>query len=355
MIGRQRLEQVLAQVPRCRVALLGDLFLDRYLEIPAGIHELSLETGLEAYQVTRLRSSPGAMGTVMNNLAALGIGRLLPVSILGRDGHAYELLREIERLPADTSYLVEDAARLTPTYTKPLQQQADGSWRELNRLDFRSRHPLSAETEERLLEALGRALAAADALVVSDQICEENWGVVTTRVRDCLSEMVRSSGTPVMVVDSRAHAGRYRCGVLKPNAAECLRALGETPKVSPPAEWLEVMGRAAHRLAVQTACPVLCTLGERGMVAADPNAEGVQHVPGPVVPPPIDPVGAGDAAMAGIVCSLLAGTTLVEAAAVGNLAASITIQQLGTTGTATPEQMLRRWDDFYGAAGMGHH
>ena len=57
---------------------------------------------------------------------------------------------------------------------------------------------------------------------------------------------------------------------------------------------------------------------------------------------PIDPTGAGDSATAGAVLSLCAGATLPEAAVVGNLVASITIQQLGTTGTATAEQLIAR-------------
>ena len=40
---------------------------------------------------------------------------------------------------------------------------------------------------------------------------------------------------------------------------------------------------------------------------------------------------------------MAAGTTLEEAAAFGNLVASITIQQIGTTGTASPAQVRQRW------------
>jgi sugar/nucleoside kinase (ribokinase family) len=58
---------------------------------------------------------------------------------------------------------------------------------------------------------------------------------------------------------------------------------------------------------------------------------------------PVDPVGAGDSASAGIVCAVAAGATLEQAAAFGNLVASVTVQQIGTTGTATPEQLRRRW------------
>jgi sugar/nucleoside kinase (ribokinase family) len=58
---------------------------------------------------------------------------------------------------------------------------------------------------------------------------------------------------------------------------------------------------------------------------------------------PIDVVGAGDSTSAGIACALAAGRTPEEAAAFGNLVASITIRQLGTTGTATPGQVRQRW------------
>jgi len=66
------------------------------------------------------------------------------------------------------------------------------------------------------------------------------------------------------------------------------------------------------------------------------------HVPGVRVSGPIDIVGAGDSTMAGIVSALCSGATLVEAAQVGNLVASITIQQIGTTGTATRQQVIER-------------
>jgi len=55
-------------------------------------------------------------------------------------------------------------------------------------------------------------------------------------------------------------------------------------------------------------------------------------------------VGAGDSATSGIVASRLAGANEVEAAVVGNLVASVTVQQLETTGVADPVQVLSRWE-----------
>jgi len=47
-----------------------------------------------------------------------------------------------------------------------------------------------------------------------------------------------------------------------------------------------------------------------------------------------------------LAAGLCAGATLPEAALIGNLVASITVRQLGTTGTATPAQVLDQFDSL---------
>ena len=69
-----RVEAILDAVPRLTIGVLGDLFLDRYLDLDGSLTEPSIETGLDAYQVVRVRPMPGAAGTVINNLVALGVG-----------------------------------------------------------------------------------------------------------------------------------------------------------------------------------------------------------------------------------------------------------------------------------------
>lgn len=72
MLTTDLVEHILATIPNRTVGVLGDLFLDRYLDIDPALNEPSVETGLTAYQVVRVRSYPGAAGTVMNNLAPAG-------------------------------------------------------------------------------------------------------------------------------------------------------------------------------------------------------------------------------------------------------------------------------------------
>src|SRR5207247_7469828 len=118
------IERILAGIPRLTIGVLGDLFLDRYLDIDAALTEPSIETGLDAYQVVRVRSYPGAAGTVINNLVALGVKRVSPVAVIGDDGEGYELRQALSRMPAvDATGVISVADRRTPAYTKPMLSQ----------------------------------------------------------------------------------------------------------------------------------------------------------------------------------------------------------------------------------------
>ena len=336
MISRTRLALLLDQFPRLTIGVVGDLFLDRYLAIAPGVHELSVETGLEAYQIPSVGNSPGAVGTVMNNLAALGVGRLVPVTVIGDDGHGYDLRQELAKLPVDTAQIVLDPNRLTPTYTKPLRQEADGHWNELNRFDVRSRGPLSDKTTELVCRHVQDVFQATDGLIVLDQVNEENWGVVNVAVRQCLGELSKSNADRLVFIDSRNQLNRFDFGVLKGNGAEISAAVGRSEADD------QTVREASTLLATKTGQPVYCTLGPDGVLVARPGLS-YDVVPGFPTDGPIDICGAGDSVTSGIVCSWLVGAGPLEAALIGNLVASITVQQLGTTGTATPKQILERW------------
>src|SRR5688500_12581243 len=150
MLTTELIERVLSTIPGRTIGVLGDLFLDRYLDIDPALNEPSVETGLTAYQVTRVRCYPGAAGTVINNLAALGVGRIYPVAVIGDDGEGYELRQALKLLPAvEQGGIVSVPDRRTPTYTKPMLAKE-----ELNRLDIKNRVPTSAGVQEHIIELL---------------------------------------------------------------------------------------------------------------------------------------------------------------------------------------------------------
>src|ERR1051326_1092170 len=138
MLSESLIEQILGRLPGLSIGVVGDLFLDRYLDIDASLTEPSIETGLDAYQVVRVRSCPGAAGTVINNLAALGVGRIVPVAVIGDDGEGYELRQALAKMPAvDQAHVLAWEGRRTPTYTKPMFEAPGEPARELNRLDIK--------------------------------------------------------------------------------------------------------------------------------------------------------------------------------------------------------------------------
>ena len=62
--------------------------------------ETSLETGLPVYNVTRgARPARARAGTMLNNLVALGVGRIVPLGFAGDDGEGFELLRALRAMP----------------------------------------------------------------------------------------------------------------------------------------------------------------------------------------------------------------------------------------------------------------
>jgi bifunctional ADP-heptose synthase (sugar kinase/adenylyltransferase) len=322
-------EPILTRLPALRIGVFGDLFLDRYLDLDAALTEPSIETGLDAYQVVGVRSYPGAAGTVLNNLVALGVGAVVPIAVIGDDGEGRELWQALEALPrVRLEHLIRGRfpGFRTPTYTKPMLREAGRPSRELNRLDIKNRMPL-AMMNELMLPALEAAWDGLDALIVVDQVSEAGCGVVTAGARRKLAELAARSPGKFVLADSRERIGEFRGVSLKPNDAECRRAVSDEMNAED----------GALKLAARCGRVVFRTLGPKGILVAEPPRTTL--VPAAAVEGPIDVVGAGDSTSAAIACAVAAGASYGDAAAFGNLVASITIRQLGVTGTATPQQL----------------
>lgn len=343
MITEDKLRNWLARFPRLQVLVVGDYFLDKYLVLDRRLSEVSLETGLEAYQVVDVRCSPGAAGNVAANLRALG-AQVTALGILGDDGEGYALRRELAAQKIEIEPMLTLRERFTPTYIKPLMRETDGNIHELSRLDIKNRAPLPQAAEDQVVQRLRALMSQTDAVVVADQVQEANQGVITDRVREEIIRLGRECGDKVFAVDSRERIGLYRHVVIKPNRREAMRAVH--PDWTGDAEQLsqEAVAACGEALFRRTERPVFLTLGAEGILVF--AREGRTHVPAVPVVGEIDPVGAGDSAQAGIVLALCVGARPEEAALLGNLVASITIQQIGTTGTASPEQVWQRFREI---------
>ncbi len=308
-----------------KVLVIGDVCLDRWCTYDPSAAEPSRETGIPRTAVVSTEVTPGAAGTVANNLAALGVGQLAVLGVAGDDGFGYELVRALEGRGVGTGLLVRSARVPTFTYTKLINR--DTGEEDRPRVDFIHTEPLPADLDRALGELFLREAAAFDALIVSDQAETSAGGVVTPALCGHICDFACRHPAKPVLVDSRKRIELYRDVIAKPNEDEAREACTRAGLVADDYPALrKVIGDR----------PMFVTLGPEGALAL--TNDGVTHVPGARIARPVDICGAGDSFSAGTAVALAAGADAVEAARFGNLAASITIMKRGT-GTASPEEI----------------
>jgi rfaE bifunctional protein kinase chain/domain len=346
MIETSRFDEILSRFSQARVAVLGDFFLDLYIQMDRSLSEFSLETHKEAFQAVKLRSQPGAAGVVANNLVALG-AHTTAIGYTGNDGNGFNLRQALEERHINIGNLIETETCFTQTYIKPIMQEVDGTIIELNRIDIINRSPNPHALYMALLEIINQIISTYDGILVVEQVHRDGYGTLSPLLRKELTSISCENPEKTIMIDSRHFSSEYQGLSLKLNLSEAVNAASKldinhtkidmTDKVSAS----ELCANAFWDVHQK---PAFITLGETGISGmADGN---FFHYPGYHVESPIDIVGAGDSVLAGIGLACCAGATAEEAAYIGNLVGSITVQQLGTTGIATQADLRQRHLDY---------
>jgi rfaE bifunctional protein kinase chain/domain len=329
-----RFQSLTARYPGLRVAVLGDFCLDRYLEIDPRKQETSIETGLEVRNVINIRSQPGAAGTILNNLVALGIGEIFAAGFCGLDGEGFELRKSLQSKPGvRLDFFFETPERRTFTYTKPLLVEPGKIPVELNRLDVKNWTPTPAILNAEFQKAALQLAQQVDAIILMDQVDLPETGVVTTPLLEIIAQIARQKPGLLILADSRRGLRSFPPVTFKMNHAELARLKNQAAATD-----LTAISTQARALARENQNPVFVTLAHRGILGAAPTGE-FEHLPAIPLRGEIDVVGAGDAVTANLAAALAAGSTLKEALELANLASSLVIHQLGTTGSAYPQSM----------------
>jgi rfaE bifunctional protein kinase chain/domain len=284
--------------------------------------------------VVRVRSQPGAAGTILNNLVALRVATIYPVGFCGVDGEGFELRQALAAKPGvRLDHFVETDQRRTFTYCKPLVMEPGKTPRELNRLDSKNWSPTPGSVRLQLRAGLEAIATQVDAIIVMDQVDVAETGVVSTDILKAINQIAKQRPELLIIADSRRSLRDYPLVAFKMNRTE----LGALTGARADMKIADIQGAAA-KLARANARPVFVTLSEQGIVGADADGN-TEHVPALPVRGEIDIVGAGDAVTANLTSALASGASVREAIEFANAAASIVIHQLGTTGTASVAQL----------------
>jgi rfaE bifunctional protein kinase chain/domain len=315
--------EILAAIPKLSALVVGDICLDRWCTYDPSASEPSRETGIDRIAVVRTEVTAGAGGTVANNLAALGCGRVAVLGAFGNDGFGHELSGALAARGIADLCIRADSMQ-TFTYTKVINR--DTGIEDQPRLDYINTTPLANHVEREILNRLRDAAGTFDAIIVADQAETNRGGVVTPAVRHLLRELAIGHAGKIFFADSRARVALFRNMIAKPNQQEgeaaCRQLFGS-------------VDYPALRRHMQASLLMVTHSGEGVLVVDESGEQWVRTRP---VAHPVDICGAGDSFSAGAALALAAGATAAEAAVFGNMVASITIMKKGT-GTASPKEV----------------
>ena len=316
---------ILSDLPRLRVLIVGDVCLDRWCTYDPALADPSRETGIPRIAVVSTEITPGAAGTVANNVVALG-ARAGVLGLVGRDGFGHELSRALDARGIASHLLLWSDKIATFTYTKLLNARTGEE--DLPRVDFINTEPVPPELEDQVVNRLEKAASDYDVILVADQAETENGGVVTPAVRQALARIASQNERPLIWVDSRLRAEHFRRVIVKPNQKEAEAAA------------VRATGRVdyAGLRRLMDAPLLVVTHGPQGALLVDEAGE--RWVRTRPIEHPVDICGAGDSYSAGAAMALKVTGDPVAAAEFGHLVASITIMKKGT-GTASPEEVRR--------------
>ena len=319
--------KILERFSNLSVLIVGDICLDRWCKYDPALALPSRETGLPRTAVVSSTVTPGAAGTIANNLAALKCGRVALLGAVGDDGNGMELLRALQARGISTEYIHKSTLMPTFTYTKLINKETGVE--DLPRVDFIPADGVPHHVEHHIVNTFGAIFDNFNVILISDQAETDQGGLITAEVRKVVAEAAKNYPDKVIVVDSRLRATEFQGVILKPNQDEAeaasMKLLG---RVDFPA-----MRRKLH-------APVLIvTKGAEGVTVYRPDCEN--HVKTEAVENPVDICGAGDSFAAGFSLAMAVTGDAVRAAQFGNKVASITIMKPGT-GTASPEEILAK-------------
>ncbi len=314
-MAQQNYAELLARFEKARVLVVGDVYLDE--NVYGKVTGISLEAPIPIYEVHEKLHNPGAAGNAACNVAALG-AKTYMVGYVGDDVNAGIVRKEFAVRNVDTSGLVVHPSRPTNTYGKLRAGGFNIPSQEVLRTDTPSPVFVEGEVEDAVIANIRARAGEVDAIIVVDQVAS----VVTERV---LREVVACAKEHnlLTVGDSRGRAGAFKdFDVIVPNDREA--GIGADIEVVDE----KTLHEAAKKL-LGICKNALITRGPEGITVFAENGD-ITDVPITISPSAVvDVTGAGDTVTATVCVTLVAGGSLVDAAAIGNAAAGVAVAKPG--------------------------
>jgi rfaE bifunctional protein kinase chain/domain len=329
-LTRDRILHLIQRMKTSRVAVVGDIILDRYLI--GDTERLSPEAPVPVVTVRQRHSALGGAANVAANVVALGATCLL-VGAVGDDSDGSAIRADLAAARLDDRHVITIAGRPTTSKTRIIARS-----QQIVRIDDEVETLVEGQDLARLIRVAREALADADALLLEDY----NKGALAPPLILAVMEVAKRRGIPVVVDPKFRQFFEYAgATVFKPNRRELESALGAAVDL----QTGSALPALLARLQVDN---LLVTLGAEGMVLVmkDGSTMDIPSIAREIY----DVSGAGDTVTAWMGSALAAGASVREAAQIANFAAGVEVAKAGVA-TVSPEEVLAVHEERYDQIG----
>lgn len=313
---------------RIRVAIIGDIILDEYLN--GTVSRISPEAPVPVHLVKGTSYSAGGSANAARNVSLVGAEAFL-FGICGDDEAANILEELLKRDGVDTSSIIRVHNRPTNKKTR-----VTSSNQQIVRIDWEKVHALEQENQDILLDRL--EAKNVDAILVSDY----GKGLLPKELLANIFKVAKKRNIPCVVDPKGADFNRYQgCTVMTPNLRESYFALG-LEEENQTGEWLG--RRLQEKFGLND---VLVTMGPNGMIYVPKVKEESAIYKKAQAKEVYDVSGAGDTVAAILALGLASGASREEVLTCANLAAAIVVGKWGTQ-AVTQEELVGALQEHHG-------
>lgn len=320
-ISEQRLHDLVESFRGKRIAIIGDLMIDRYYW--GTVRRISPEAPVPVVEVESESVRFGGAANVANNIQSLG-GFPVLVGLIGNDHPGRIFMEMIRERNFDSGGVILDASRPTTIKTRVIAQG-----QHVVRFDNESKADAPPHLKQQLIDAIKYNIHSLDGIIMEDY----NKGVLSS---DVIAEVVavgKKYGKIISVDPKFDNFLEYKgVTVFKPNRREVEEILGGRLRSA-----VEVEAAGKKLLDLLGAENVLLTRGEEGMSLFE-SSGGVAHLK-TVADNVQDVSGAGDTVVATLTMALAGRASIREACVLANYAGGVVVGAVGIV-PITPDELV---------------
>src|SRR3990167_9318116 len=296
---------------RASILVAGDVMLDRYWF--GDTSRISPEAPVPIIKINTTDNRPGGAANVALNITALG-GQATLLGITGNDEAARTLDQQLTNASVKADLCAVDSVSTI------IKLRVISRHQQLIRLDFEEK---INTPDDDLLARFQKHLAHCNLVILSDY----NKGTLTHPA--AFIKLAREANITVLVDPKGNDFSIYQqAHIITPNFKEFEAIVG------PCRTEQDILSKGRNLLEAHQIDSLLVTRGENGMTLIQKNH--FAHFPA-YAREVFDVTGAGDTVIGMLGTAVAAGTDLVEAAALANLAASLAVTKLGAAAVSAPE------------------